>query len=346
MIYPSSAITTVHLEITSRCNAACPMCARNKMGGADNPILPLTELSLEDIKVILPPAFIGQLSSVFMCGNFGDPVAAKDTLRAFEYLRAENSKMHLSMHTNGSARTPEWWARLARIMGRKGVVIFGIDGLSDTNHLYRRGTNFEKIMANAQAFIAAGGRALWDFLLFKHNEHQVDEIKALSERMGFEKINIKRTNRFVHGRTSEVWDKEGRVEYVIEMPSDPPSPPIHTHKPSAIERFGSWDAFLDVAAIRCQTGEEGSVYVSAEGLVFPCCWTASQMYPWFTEPQQSQIWTHIMAVGGKDSIDARKHTLAEIVEGPFFQAIENSWKQPSCAAGRLKVCAQVCGVRD
>ena len=52
MLYTYKEIKTVHLEITDKCNAACPMCARNINGGEDNPQLPGTELFIEDIKRI------------------------------------------------------------------------------------------------------------------------------------------------------------------------------------------------------------------------------------------------------------------------------------------------------
>ena len=63
-MYVYSRIRQVHLEITSRCNASCPMCPRNVNGGALNPNLPLTELSLSDVKTILPAAFVRQLSGL------------------------------------------------------------------------------------------------------------------------------------------------------------------------------------------------------------------------------------------------------------------------------------------
>ncbi len=48
-------IRKVHLELTDKCNAACPQCSRNERGGPVNPLLPLTELTLDDIKTIFPP---------------------------------------------------------------------------------------------------------------------------------------------------------------------------------------------------------------------------------------------------------------------------------------------------
>ena len=85
-MYRYNDIRTVHLEITQRCQAACPMCDRNENGGKDNRHITNAELSLEDIKQIFPIKFIKQLDTMYMCGNLGDPIVAKDTLEVFKYL--------------------------------------------------------------------------------------------------------------------------------------------------------------------------------------------------------------------------------------------------------------------
>ena len=51
-------------------------------------------------------------------------------------------------------------------------------------------------MDSAQAFIDAGGRARWDYLILGNIQHQVEEAEALSKRMGFEKFMSKKTGRF------------------------------------------------------------------------------------------------------------------------------------------------------
>ena len=153
-MYKYKDIKQVHLEITEKCQAACPMCPRNLKGGKDNPHLINAELSFEDCKKIFEPAFIKQLDHMFMCGNYGDPMMAKDTLEVYKYFRKHNPKMWLSMHTNGGARTAKWWAELAKTIGigrvdphygwvfgrgnPGGCVTFSVDGLEDTNHIYRK----------------------------------------------------------------------------------------------------------------------------------------------------------------------------------------------------------------
>src|SRR5262249_44436596 len=152
----------------------------------------------------------------------------KDTLSILQYLRRANPDICLGLHTNGSARSVEWWSELARILPHgKGYVRFGIDGLETTNHLYRRNTKWDTVMRNVKAFIAAGGNAEWDFLVFRHNEHQVDEARALARELGFTLFNCKASGRFFSLSRSEpinrtpVKDREGNLEYWLERPSNP-----------------------------------------------------------------------------------------------------------------------------
>ena len=95
------------------------------------------------------------------------------------------------MNTNAGARDEVWWTKLAETFGRMGTVIFSVDGLADTNHLYRQGVSWKAVERSMDAFIEAGGRARWDFLVFEHNQHQVEEARALSEQKGFEKFQVR-----------------------------------------------------------------------------------------------------------------------------------------------------------
>ena len=65
-MYNYDQIRTVHLENTQKCQASCPMCDRNQNGGALNPHIDLSELTLEDCKQIFEPEFIAQLNVMYM----------------------------------------------------------------------------------------------------------------------------------------------------------------------------------------------------------------------------------------------------------------------------------------
>ena len=147
-IYSASQVCRVHVELTTRCNAACPMCPRTRSGGEQNPNLPLTELRLADFQAMFPPALLLRLKQFLFCGNYGDAMVAKDTLSILEYLRRHNPKLRIKLVTNGSGRDAAFWARLAKLAT---TVTFSIDGLFEVNQIYRRRTRFERIMAAGRA---------------------------------------------------------------------------------------------------------------------------------------------------------------------------------------------------
>ena len=348
-IYQYDQIKTIHLEITDKCNASCPMCARNWFGGKDNEFLPLTELSLLDIQRIMPIDFVQQLNMLFMCGNYGDPIVATDTLEILKWLRAVNPGIRLGIHTNASAKTAGWWAALGQLLCNKGdYVKFGIDGLEDTNHIYRRGTHWKKIIANAEAFINAGGIAHWEYIVFRHNEHQVDDARLLSEQMGFQQFRVKKTGRFFSNTQLEGKDKQqvinrkGEFEYYIEKPINPQyQNDSLAGEQSLIDTFGSMQNYIDQTCVKCKVSEDKSIYISAEGLVFPCCWTANQLYVPYWPYKKSEIWS--LLNNTTDGISALENDLKSIIEGKFFNDIAASWSKTSTSDGKLKVCAKTCG---
>jgi MoaA/NifB/PqqE/SkfB family radical SAM enzyme len=334
----------VHLELTTRCNASCPQCPRNLSGGAVNPALPLAELELDDVRRIFPTEFVRRLRKLYACGNYGDPMVARDTLAIFAHLRAENPTMELGLFTNGSGRSADFWAELARVTS---YVRFSIDGLEDTNHLYRRGTQWAKIMDAVTAFIGAGGRAEWDFLVFRHNEHQIEEARALAHRLGFRRFFVKKTSRFFSsGRVAdkEVRARDGAADYVIEAPQ---APELRNPAVTQLTQLGRFTDYQAETEIACKAVAHRRIYVSAEGLVFPCCWTGA-LYPPGRPAGSAQIWDLVRRLPeGKASLDARRSSIRAIVEGPFFQElVPGGWPKRRIQDGRLEPCVRACGSLD
>lgn len=374
MLYTYNEIKTLHLEVTERCNASCPMCSRNINGGEENPWLHDAELSLSDIKKIIPVEFIQQLSHMYMCGNFGDPIAAKDTLSIFEYFRKYNDQIVLSMNTNGSARPKKWWENLANILGTQGYIIFSIDGLADTNHLYRKNTDWNRIVDNATAFIEAGGIAHWEFIVFAHNEHQIEEAREVSAKLGFAKFQVKKSARFLSNSGSA---KEKIINLDKKLQKRILSPPKNIeYRNLAVEKIATdedkntcypttqkdlltyvkpemfsnvdlkktrLERQLDTAVIQCKVQKEKSIFVTAEGILQPCCWVAGQMYNWQHTPKGSQIWKLINQVG-KSNLSLFNHPIKDVVNGLYFsKLISDSWSKSSCYDGKLQICAKICG---
>jgi MoaA/NifB/PqqE/SkfB family radical SAM enzyme len=309
-MYHARELSVVHLEMTSRCNLACPQCARNDDGGFETAGLPLAELSLDDVRTIFPAALVAQLARVFLCGNYGDALVARDTLEALRYLRAGNASLALALHTNGSGRGEAWWIELARL----GVEVqFGIDGLADTNHLYRRGADWAHVMRAVRAFVGAGGRAVWNFIVFAHNEHQVERARALSVELGFVGFVVKRTQRFASGERLAVVNRDGSFAYWLEEPRA-------AEWQGPLVTLGRNAPPLDTIPIACRAVATSSVYVSAEGLVFPCCHTAHL----YTGGRRAQQLAELIAElpRGRADLDARRTLVADLVERVAIAADE------------------------
>ena len=243
----------MHLEITNRCNAACPACPRTgdfkgKLAG-HMVMSGWHDLTLSDIKEIHKE--VPTLEMVGLCGNFGDPAAAPDFFKIVNYF-ADN-KVRVIISTNGGPRTPKAWASIAR-PGVKAQ--FHIDGDEDTNHIYRVGTKWNKIMANAQAYLDAGGAANWTLIPFKHNEHVIDKCEKLADEMGFAQFKVKKTYRVGNNDSTS---------QPIELPTNKKYINEYVHKNANRE-------------ISCKYRNEDAIYISADGDVAPCCWTGSNMW--------------------------------------------------------------------
>lgn len=237
-------IKVLHLEPTDVCQAACPLCPRETNPDFD----PKNRhhLTINQILRVFSEDQIRSLDKMFMCGNYGDPAAGYYTLDIFKAFRAINPNIVLGMNSNGGLQSTFWWHELAGIMsGPEDYVVFSIDGLEDTNSIYRVNTNWSKIIANAESFISAGGSAHWDMLVYRHNQYQVDQAQELARHMGFSWFRAKVSKRI------PIKD----LEY-----------PIGWQLPN-----------VSHGSIVCHALQEKSAYIDARGRLHPCCWLGDQI---------------------------------------------------------------------
>lgn len=326
-------IEQIQLELTTRCNARCPMCMRNYRGMDYNGGYPETELRLDDIKKILPQPFLKQIKRVVFNGNLGDFGLAHDALEIVKYL-VDNQVQAIHINTNGSMRTPSWWAQLAM----PGVQIgWGIDGLADTHSLYRQDTNWDHIIRNARAFIDAGGRAIWRFIPFDHNRHQEAQCRALAKELGF--VNF---DNIDGGRDrGPAYHRDGSFSHWIgsrgPTESDIP-PPVNVLLESHITWFDSKTIQhpndTENLNIGCHHTRQKELYIAADGTVYPCCYLG--FYPGtMSHPGNKQL------VDIVKENNALEYDLEHCIE--WFGRIEESWKKSSIADGRIYTCVSTCG---
>jgi MoaA/NifB/PqqE/SkfB family radical SAM enzyme len=264
-----SDIRTVHIELTDKCQAQCPMCARNYHGGPTRSFIRNSDISIEQFKEWFPREFLAQLNNFYSCGNYGDPAFARDCLEIYAYVRECNPRTKLAIHTNGGMRNPDWWRKLAKYNVE---VIFAVDGVKGTHELYRKNVKYEKVIENLTAFVKAGGKARVDSLVFAHNENDVDELERYILSLGVKSVNFVSTTRFYEMKEYEVLDNSGNVEYTIKPAQSDRFKQIPNNSLEQLLDKDFRDAVIEEVDISPKCMSEKGIYVDPHGDIFPCCW--------------------------------------------------------------------------
>jgi MoaA/NifB/PqqE/SkfB family radical SAM enzyme len=334
-MYSETQIKHVHLEISSLCNAACPLCPRNFYGYPLNDGYVEHNMTLLEAQTIFSVKFLTQLNEIYINGNFGDAVMNPATIDIVQYFLESNPKLCISISTNGGARDAEFWQSLAHL----GVqVIFCIDGLEDTHHLYRQNTLYSTVIRNAQTFIGAGGNATWKMIKFDHNLHQASTAKQLSQQMRF------RDFKYIdHGRNqAPVFNKDKKLTHQIGKPSNTDFEILwKTRTTNEVLLEDIIPGRLPVP-ISCRVKKQKSVYVSSIGDVYPCCYLGfnPKTYGHGTYHQAAnQQFKNII----KEN-NALEYSLDHCIN--WFNKIEKTWTIPTFEAGRLVICNDVCGQKE
>jgi len=341
------SLKQVQVEITNKCQASCPMCLRNIHGGIENPSLISNEWSIEQFKNIFNFEVLEQIEHINFCGDFGDPILNNDLIAMCQYLK-DASNVRVSIKTNGSARTVDWWTALAKSLPANHAVEFALDGLSSTHSLYRIGTDFNTIIRNATAFMDAGGLADWMFIKFKHNEQDVDVARNMANSLGFKSFKVKNSKRF--GKKFPVLDRKGTVTHYIEQPISSNIQPVEFVD---LKDYKTWDS-----KINCFTFDNKELYIDAHGYVMPCCLIGSFMYANYdtalykkyklddytsitglAREVQLEVFETIKELGGLDQLDTNQHSIKDIMNRPVWQTlIQDKWKTNSSSP-----CVILCG---
>ena len=338
-MFKFNELKQIHLEITNNCQASCPMCNRNINGGLDNPLIKIRNWSLEEFKTVMSEQVLGQIESYYFCGNFGDPILNNNLIEMCEYTTKVAPNVQVAIHTNGGARSRAWWTRLAHAMPKNHRVVFALDGLEDTHHLYRVGTNFEDVLENARAFILAGGTAEWVFIKFKHNEHQVDQARELANKHGFKYFTLKNSSRFILEPKVKVVDRTGELMHYIEPATDVPMKFIDK---KVIEAYRQ---VVDQSVIECKSQKEKEIYIDAYGDLLPCCWLASVPYSYINpdeafEVRSEMLKQHHDLTSKLGNINSFTRSVEEIVNSEQYQTVwDEYW-----TTNKLITCARTCGV--
>ena len=307
-------INLIYIEATSHCNLHCPQCPRFDQEGFVRQDLKPAHLNFDLFSRNFDLSALPNLQDIIFEGDYGDIMMHPDCGKFFEFFK---DVPRVRIVTNGSMRSSKWWAKLAK---QKNILItFSIDGLEDTNKIYRINSKWRNIMSNAQAYIDAGGRAEWKFLVFEHNEHQLEQARKLANDMGFVRFFAQHTNR--SWWTGSVWPVKiaGQYQYDIKVSTDSreillrePAAALIRHETHHLTRPNCW---LD----------RGEMYINHLGHVLPCCMHSGKTWQ---NNLLSRMWRKV--VGDLSAIDVTQTSFADIINGDFYQhKLQNSFEKAS-----------------
>ena len=200
---------TIMIEPTNLCNLKCPLCPtgagriKRKKGNMEYSHF------RKIIDEITPYSFHVRL------WNWGEPLLNKKIFRMIAYAKKKNLFVNLSTNSNFLDKD------VSEKILKSGLdeLIISLDGASEeTYKKYRKGGDFQKVI-NSIKFLTSRKRkseikapyVKLQFIIMKHNEHEIKNIKNLAEEIGVDELVFKTVG------IMDYFSEEDIREY---MPSD------------------------------------------------------------------------------------------------------------------------------
>lgn len=180
----------LQLEPTNICNLNCLTCATGSGLMKRAPAMMPFELYQKIINQVK------DYVCLLVFWSWGEPFLHKDAARMIRYAKDQGLLVHTS--TNGHFFDTK--ERAAEVIG-SGLdsLIFAVDGLDQTTYeKYRRHGDLGRVIKSIENVVAARALAkvnhpviVLRFIIMKHNEHQVPQVRDFAERLGVDIVTFR-----------------------------------------------------------------------------------------------------------------------------------------------------------
>ena len=338
----------LEIDLSSYCNASCPSCART----ISQDIVKLTHFDKDVWKRLWQEDLSNtKIEQLVFNGNWGDPMMHKDIINFLKYPAEHNPNMYLTIDTNGGMRNKSFWSKLgeqlAKLFNPPTMVRFGIDGTDNyTNEKYRVDVEYDKVIENAQAFIAGGGAAQWTMTVFDHNVHQIQKARQLAKEMGFVSFRSRRSY------AKNIYDKQGKITATTYCYDTLP----HNELFYAEELGNNYKKYLKdnnkenyigvtftgsipETSHKCVWYKQRKTQIDPYMNVWPCCHISGELYP-IPDYTMIDIYEDSWKKYGKQFNNLANNSLINILQSEYYSnEINNAIEQL-----RWKPCIKFCGV--
>lgn len=332
----------IQIDVTSYCNSFCGACVRNIKGGAVNPLVKLQHIDWDVWQQVCDFADKTKLEKISFNGNFGDISSHPKFIEMLELLYDKpNQNVRLNIHTNGGARSKDFWISLANIVKKfpGSVVTFSIDGLEDTNHIYRRGVDFSDVMKNAKAYIDAGGPARWRMIVFDHNLHQLRQASNLAKEMGFIAFSLNRS----FDTSIPVVEYKGMPAGLITSPNKETVDDLRKDVEWSEDEIKNNDKktsnSTQVSKPVCPWMKDARIQINQMGEVWPCCYFS--MHTGRANDRRRFVWLdERISEYGSNFNNLNYYNIFEILNHKFYEEdLEDNFSNRL-----LPLCTEKCGI--
>lgn len=319
-------IHNIHFEITNKCNSRCPGCARTLNGDTHPYLKPqLMEWDLDSIKKILPPN-VSYGKSFTLGGSVDEPFMNKNIESIVRYF-IENGA-HVEIFTNCGANTKQTFENLGKLSAETNQldIKFSIDGMENTNHLYRVNVDWDKVVENITAYSSQGGKCEWQYLVFEHNEKDIPNAKQLAEKLKIP-IYLRQNVRNIKPWTSYIKKKiDGKIvteEFIVKTTDK------KDYNHPETEKVKKWSTPINISeqdkadSIQCLMYHTREIFIDWSGLVWPCCWFATDYHF-----ENHKVFADMDNEFGKGWNSILQHSLQSILDHPYYTSLlKQSWRK-------------------
>jgi len=193
------------IEPTNICNLKCPLCP----SGADNLTRKKGFMDYATFTKIIDE--VADYTFMLILWNQGEPFLHSDFLKMLSY--AHQKRLYLMVSTNANLMPP------AQKLIETGIdlLIVSLDGATQESYnLYRRNGSLPAVLQNVTELVKAKKAlgckyptVVWQFLVMRHNEHEIEQIKQLSAQTEVDMLVFK---------TVQIYSREDIEKY---LPTNP-----------------------------------------------------------------------------------------------------------------------------
>lgn len=238
------------IDPCNQCNLSCPFCPT----GQKRQARAKGKLKLDDFKLILDK--LGPYLIHIDLVNWGEPLLNNHIYEMIKYAK----QFHADIKIDSNLTYLGEEAAKKLILSGLDKIVVSIDGITQqTYSKYRRGGNFKVAMDNLKLLLQKrkelGSQKpyiTWQFLVFKHNEHEIDFVRTIGEKLGVDHVGI--TKAFI-----------GDKNWI------PANPEYSNYKKEEIKKKDlTFDYFKEADRPFCNWPWE-AIAVNTNGSVSACC---------------------------------------------------------------------------